>query len=415
MFEFSTSTLINSVSFPGYADVPTANEGGDTIKDHPRMWVDKEDAENPILRIARDFRFAKKNVVGVFKRHWEDPKTFKVTFNLSTIKDKSDNAFTESVIEGQGTGRIELYVRLSGSNNSYYSNDFVFKGKPFYIEFPIYRGDDEAKLAKRIAAVAKKYQNMVYEFPMLKVYASKEDGTKDAAGTFVTIEGTDEYQVVRKAELQWYNPSAQTFDCCAYFGRFDLENYGAVVRQGNQGFGTYRQIVKDLRLPTAYNTRWTRLIQDETPVVGGHYTQYTIKMCVNRGIMGSDAVGEVTKSLTNHVFYVLDNGGDKATNPAAMFEDMLEQAELKDVVEVVDKDYDDSVTPMDRTTLDGSYDDPAAVKKAQEKAHGTKENDNTEKDLTPKNIDVKTGERKPANKFEEDPKDIADKPKPGKE
>ena len=34
------------------------------------------------------------------------------------------------------------------------------------------------------------------------------------------------------------------------------------------------------------------------------YNQYIIRYCVNRGIMGGDAVGEVTKSLTTHVFFV---------------------------------------------------------------------------------------------------------------
>jgi 2-hydroxy-3-keto-5-methylthiopentenyl-1-phosphate phosphatase len=63
-------------------------------------------------------------------------------------------------------------------------------------------------------------------------------------------------------------------------------------------------MIKDYRLPTAANTRWTKIIQDETPVVGAKYNQYTIVQCVNRGIMGGDAVGEVAKSKTTHVFFV---------------------------------------------------------------------------------------------------------------
>jgi hypothetical protein len=51
--------------------------------------------------------------------------------------------------------------------------------------------------------------------------------------------------------------------------------------------------MKDLRLPTAANTRWTAIAKDDMPVFGGHYNEYVIKMCVNRGIMGGDAVGEV--------------------------------------------------------------------------------------------------------------------------
>lgn len=63
-------------------------------------------------------------------------------------------------------------------------------------------------------------------------------------------------------------------------------------------------MIKDYRLPTASNTRWNKIVQDETPVVGAKYNQYTIVQCVNRGIMGGDAVGEVVKSKTTHVFFV---------------------------------------------------------------------------------------------------------------
>jgi hypothetical protein len=107
-------------------------------------------------------------------------------------------------------------------------------------------------------------------------------------------------------------------------------------RVGHEGFGTFRQITKDLRLPTAANTRWNRIALDETPMPHGKYTEYIIKYCVNRGIMGSDAVGEVTKSLTNHVFYVESAVIDE-------WEQALEDAGIleKADVETVNKDKDD--------------------------------------------------------------------------
>lgn len=346
MFKFSTNTIINSVNDYGFANVPTAANGGDTIENHKRFWVetvgnDEDDSKNKkILRIARHFRFDKDNVVAIYKRHWEAPQLFKVTISLSSIASK------------EGVGRIALYIRLSGSQNSYYSNDFVFKGKPFFIEFPIKSGDTAAVLAKRIVNIAKKYQNMVYEYPLVKVSAD---------GGNVVIEGTDEYQVVRTAELQYYNEEAQSYDCCAKFGAFEEEADGVIVKQGHESFGTFRQMIKDLRLPTAANTRWNRIAQDETPLVDGHYNEYIIKMCVNRGIMGSDAVGEVTKSLTNHVFYVLDGSVSQA------FEQALTDAFGTDVVETVDKDYDD-VTLTDEQ-VENSYDSPTDVIDAEDTAH----------------------------------------------
>ena len=76
------------------------------------------------------------------------------------------------------------------------------------------------------------------------------------------------------------------------------------IEQGKEGFGTYQWILKNLRLPTAARTSWTAINADEAPIIGAKYNEYVIRYCVNRGIMGGDAVGEVTKSLTTHVFYV---------------------------------------------------------------------------------------------------------------
>lgn len=349
MFKFSTNTIINSVNDYGFANVPTAATGGSSIASHKRFWVETVGSEK-ILRIARHFKFVKSNVVGVYKRHWEAPQFFEVTFDLSTLDTSKE-----------GVGRVALYIGLSGSQNSYYSNDFVFKGKPFFIEFPIHTGDNAAAIAKRIVKIAKKYQNMVYEYPLVNVVAGEDNsgnGGTDDSGT-VIFKGTDEYQVVRMAELQYYNEEAQSYDCCAKFGAFEEEAPGVIVKQGHEGFGTYRQMTKDLRLPTAANTRWNRIVQDETPLVDGRYNEYIIKMCVNRGIMGSDAVGEVTKSLTNHVFYVLDSISSE-------FEAALSQ--VASTIETVDKDYDDVALTDEQ--IENSYDNPTNVITAEGDAHG---------------------------------------------
>ena len=105
------------------------------------------------------------------QRPFSDPQYFEATFDLSTIVNKYDDPNT-TVKETEGVGRIALYIRLSGSQNSYYANDMVYKGKPFYIEFPIKEGDVVATLAKRIVAIAKKYQNMVYENHLIDIEAT---------------------------------------------------------------------------------------------------------------------------------------------------------------------------------------------------------------------------------------------------
>lgn len=351
MYQFTTTTLINSMSAPAFKGV-----SGQAHK--VRFYVDTKDATNPVLRIARQGDYAADSVVSIYKRPFSDPQYFSATFDLSTIVNKYDDPNT-TVTETEGVGRIALYIRLSGSQNSYYANDMVYKGKPFYIEFPIKQGDTVAILAKRIVAIAKKYQNMVYENPLIDIEATGDGKVK--------ITGTDEYQLLTKATLEWFNPSSKSYDCCANFGAFQDEAEGVVVTQGKQGFGTFRQITKDLRLPTAANTRWSRIAQDETPIVGGKYNEYIITMCKNRGIMGGDVVGQEVKSRTTHVFFVLDG------EPTTKFDEAIKKliaANTKIVAELVNKDTDD--VALNKDEVAASVGDTAAIKTQQDKAHGTK-------------------------------------------
>ena len=61
-------------------------------------------------------------------------------------------------------------------------------------------------------------------------------------------------------------------------------------------FGTYSQIVKDLRLPTVENTNWLHLRKAETPIVGAVYDQYIIEYCAPANNRPLGAVGCETTS-----------------------------------------------------------------------------------------------------------------------
>lgn len=113
--------------------------------------------------------------------------------------------------------------------------------------------------------------------------------------------------------------------------------------------------------------------------------------------MGSDAVGDLVKSRTHHVFYVLDNGGEAATNPAKAFEEALAKVIGDDAIkEVVDKDYDD--VTLTKEDIDKSYGVSGAegtagsVKNIAKKAHGTNvENQKADPKTAPRGLDTAKG------------------------
>ena len=285
MFQFTTTTIVNSLkdyNFPNNDLITEVKEGNTVVGIH----------------IKRDFKFLKDNVEAIYKRAASDPVLGQLTIDLSgvTAPTTEDRVF-----------RVALYIKLSGSQNSYYANNLLFKGKPFYIEFLWKVGETATQVAAKVVKNAKKYQQMVYENALLNITNS---------GATVTIDATDEYQVFSKAELQGWDQSLGLWQEGSPVGAFatldtidaDNDNYTGtiitLVKQGKEGFGTYRNMIKDYRLPTAANTRWNKIIQDETPVVGAKYNQYTIEYCVNRGLMGGAAVGQQVKSKTTHVFFV---------------------------------------------------------------------------------------------------------------
>lgn len=241
------------------------------------------------LDIRRVNLFKKANVCAIYKRKAEDAVAGSVTINVSNFSEIGKNY------------RIILYGRLSGSQNSYYANDFVFKGKPFVFEVPAIGdikapsqyNDDGSKVAYLINKVLHLYGDK-----FLKVKGS---------GSNVTFTG-DNHVLFTVADGQVYsNATANTPETTAsYTGTWTsvMANGDITIVKCNNGFGTYEQIIKDLRLPTMEARRWEAVNKEELPIPGEKYDQFIIEYGVERGIMGGSAVGQLVKSKTTHVFFV---------------------------------------------------------------------------------------------------------------
>ncbi len=202
----------------------------------------------------------------------------------------------------KGTFRVEIYVHLAQSNNNpLYSNTWVVKGRPWTFEFTATSTEEASAIVDKVLKMIKKFKLFMMDTEQLKA-------TKDSTKLVLTAQ--DPYQIFSKVELQYFDPNiGTTTGCCTPRGAYaPVEDYGvtdvATITPGNEGFGTFEWIMRNLRLPTAEQTRWNALYQDDRPIVGATYTQYTLEYCTNRGILGGDAVGEETKSVTTHVFFV---------------------------------------------------------------------------------------------------------------
>lgn len=328
MFEFTTQTVFNSIV------KTTENDIRDKKAPKGYNIITKNTAKGPEVRIGNT-RFNRENVLDIQIKNHTAENLAKVEIDLA----KLINLVTaDSKDVQEGSYRIVFYIGLSmNSQDSFYANPFVYKGKPFFIEFPITANDTAETAAVRLVKIANKYQLFTAQEKILDV--STDEGK-------VTFEAVNGYQLFKQVLVQKYDPNAAQIDCCNNNGDFvtimngvpvtyitdpttgevtvgdqvldfdglrDLADNEFAIEPGIEAFLDYNWITHNLRLPTLANTNWWTANKSELPVVGGEYTQFIIRMCAKRlGVSGS-VVGHETTSVTTHVLYVLDQGDNVDT------------------------------------------------------------------------------------------------------
>ena len=290
MFNWTTTTIINSLK-----DYTT---GADLIK----VWTGASDADAaglkagfsgtyPVIKIKRDKTFETRYISKIYKAIANNPILCEMTVDCDKL--------LALVTTKPAHVRLSFYVALEGSEESIYANDWYQKGKPFSIGFDVTATDTAATIDAKIKKNAEKFGVVIYG---KKVFDLIDNGDNT-----LTLKGTHEYQrfkmaavaiddVIDEQIVDYFEDGAET---TSEGGVFEL------VQRGINGFGTYHQLVKDLRLPTAHHTKWLQLKEDEKPVVGAKYNQYIITYCApSMANPGFTVIGQHNMSVTTHVFWV---------------------------------------------------------------------------------------------------------------
>ena len=224
----------------------------------------------------------KAGITKIKKTPYSQAVKTKVTFDLATSSPFVANNYY----------RFELFIRLNDNVQSDYSNSLVFKEKPVYFEFKATATAFDSTATAALAAAFNADQ-LRYGHPALVASASS---------TTITIEGINEFQTLVDAYISKWE-TATALD--SYKGDFTrMTTPAGTITKGKVAFGSYEWILRNLRLPTMENRRFTSPNELEMPVPGVTYNQYTIYYKKDRGILGGAAVGQVTSSETCHVFYV---------------------------------------------------------------------------------------------------------------
>ena len=264
MFNWTTTTIVNEL---------------------PMLKLEKNGSA---LRIDK-YLFEKRWVESIRKATGHDYKLCEATVDLNELK------FADASV-----ARLYSYVGLDGSEESIYANDWYRKGMPLSVSFAV--SEDAAAMADAIVEAVNTFNVFTKVKKVLDVTA--KDGV-------LTIKGTHEHQRLQKIAILREvanNLFGEETPVVSYEkGRTTLSEESAItiVEDGVNGFGTYSQLLKDLRLPTAVHNHWLNVQKNEMPIVGEVYTQYIINYYAPSSANPSfTAVGNRSMSETTHVFWV---------------------------------------------------------------------------------------------------------------
>lgn len=287
---FQTQTIINSNLDPDSSKLN--GKGTDNTYLFKSGKTNIDGVEVDALKIKRDFVFVKDCVKAIRKRAGYNAVMCKATIDFA------DSALLAALKadEAKTYCRLDIYLGVEGAEPYIYSTPWVQKGMPFWIEFTVKEADEAATIAKNVADMLKKNHVFLCDKDLINVSVS---------GSKLILEGATEYQRFRKIEISTFDAYDDYADKVA---ELDPTKTAAtdikLDERGKNSFGTYSQIIKDLRLPTAANYQWTHIRQMETPIVGAIYNQYIVEYEAPATNDGLHAVGQRMTSHTVHVFWV---------------------------------------------------------------------------------------------------------------
>lgn len=287
---FQTQTIINSNLDPDSSKLNEEGTDNTYLFKSDKTNIDGEEVD--ALKIKRDFVFVKGCVKAIRKRAGYEAVPCKATIDF-------DDTTLLNALKAGGAKtycRLDIYLGVEGAEPYIYSTPWVQKGMPFWIEFTVKEADKAATIAKNVADMLKKNHVFLCDKDLINVSVS---------GGKLILEGATEYQRFRKIEISTFDAYDDYADKVA---ELDPTKTAAtdikLDERGKNSFGTYSQIIKDLRLPTAANYQWTHIRQVETPIVGAIYNQYIVEYEAPATNDGLHAVGQRMTSHTVHVFWV---------------------------------------------------------------------------------------------------------------
>lgn len=265
MFKFTTTTIINTanaVDFNGevYVDASGAN-------------VPKYKEINGEFFVAGSGHYKANAIQSVYKRAYSASVK-----EVATVTVPAQTAGTLL--------RLTTTVKLVGKTLADYANVYQDFLKPISVDV-ISTGTaatDAANLVKAIKFLTTGYDNAWF--------------TVSATGAVITFTALSGYQRFSNIKLEKVVDTVNG----SVAPEYTQLATATVTTAGKVGFGDDAWMVQQVQIPTSENTGYFRILRTERPIMGGNYTQFTLRYMVKSG---EDCVWDGDKkSITTHIFWV---------------------------------------------------------------------------------------------------------------
>jgi hypothetical protein len=257
MYQFSTTNIINSA----------LDSNGTTAK-----FAGSATAFN----VARVGTFLTDKIVSVYKQPYKASVLEVAKVTIPTI--------TAGLV-----ARVEIEVGLSQQTNSEYASTYLGFSKPVTVEVIAV-----GTAATDATALKNAINSMRDTYGISYVTATTDDDD-------LIVTATDPNQRIVSMKILKEAGSTDNSIIEPTFTDVSSTTF-TVTTSGVSGFGTDAWMAQHITIPTAENVRYHGISKDERPIIGGNYSQYTLRYIIDKD--GDDGIVSGLKSVTTHVFYV---------------------------------------------------------------------------------------------------------------
>ena len=330
MFQYTHEVIFNSLTMPDGSERLVRNGGSTgplTVKRGGEYWgafIQDGKVYKTVGHVGK-FEILKINVAdfaSAFPPREDDNSTFMTT----------------------GTYQLSLFVKLLDPHALYefgYPNYNMF-GRHILVGFDVEVGDD----AKAVAA--KLYEALDLAIRKEELLVGSLDGEE---GQEIVVEfAEDSEEVAIRANhyalrfeavgLALYDET--TCDSCIgeylpvvdiFKNKTEEMNACEIVTEGVEPFATGQWLIENLRFPTYPNIRWAAVGEEDRPVPGLVYVQYSFAYDSPRPQFGGlSGVGQKVEAVTRHIYYVPES---EASKFEAAFEALQHDGKAVEIVETM--------------------------------------------------------------------------------